>query len=309
MLKTFLKKKVVMVTSVLLLLLLLIMSCSCGSATQMPQYARTPGQMAEINNGVVALIAPVFSIAQAEGEEGDAPAEDALTAEEQEEAQSISYRIYCTGAFIAENLVLTAQHCIDDAEEEGQRVRIGTYDDYIDTQATFRNRRWRYFDIVASDAANDLALLRLAEGEPNLRSYEILELALADPRNGEFVFCMGHPRGLGWTLTYGVVSQATRVGAAATPGNDTRTIFVQSSAQAFFGNSGGPLMNSDNQIIGVVSRGGPWHIVMSVHISMIREFICASDENSLHLCTYFLSAGAESTPEAPLQMTVQGHQR
>ena len=309
MVKTFLKKKALMAVSVLVLLLLLIMSCSCGSATQMPQYARTPGQMAEINNGVVALIAPVLSFAEAEGEEGDAPAEDALTTEEQEETQSISYRIYCTGAFIAENLVLTAQHCIDDAEEEGQRVRIGTYDDYIDTQATFRNRRWRYFDIVASDSGNDLALLRLAEGEPSLRSYEILELALADPRNGEFVFCMGHPRGLGWTLTYGVVSQATRVGAAATPGNDNRTIFVQSSAQAFFGNSGGPLMNSDNQIIGVVSRGGPWHVVMSVHISMIREFICASDENSLHLCTYFLSAGAGSSPEAPLQMTVQGHQR
>ena len=304
MLKTLFTKPVIMITSALVLL---IMSCSCGSSTQMPQYARTPSQMAHINNGVVALVAPRVLLGNAspasEPEERSVNVED-LT---DEEAQSLTYRIYCTGAFIGEGLVLTAYHCVDTLHEEGRRVHIGTYDDYIDTQATFRHRRWRYFDIAASDPANDLAILRLSSGESRIEEYEILDLANNEPRNGEFVFSLGHPRGLGWTLTYGVVSQATRVGNAATPGNDETTIYVQSSAQAFFGNSGGPLMNSDNEIIGVVSRGGPWHIVMSVHLRMIRSFLCNTDLSTLSQCSYFLSAGPET--HRAYEMTVLGHQR
>jgi len=307
MLKTFFRRPTVIALAATILL---IVSCSCGSATQMPQYARSPEQMSEINSAVVALVRP--SITLGLSSTTAAPEHQDVEVSSEEEAQSITYRIYCTGAFINEDTVLTAHHCIDDRHEAGQQVQVGTYDDYMDTQATFARRRWHYFDIIAVDPSNDLALLRLSAGESRAFDHGVLELATDDPRNGEFVFAMGHPRGLGWTLTHGVVSQATRVGNAASPGNDSATIFVQSSAQAYYGNSGGPLMNSRNQIIGVVSRGGPWHIVMSVHVRVIRPFICDSSPSLIESCSYsFLSAEEPSraTPSPPFEVTILGHQR
>jgi len=99
------------------------------------------------------------------------------------------------------------------------------------------------------DAKRDLAVLALEEplrGEP-------LELAPDAPAVGTPVWHVGHPMApatdpkegltkglLAWSLTDGIVSQ---VGPTS----------VQSTAEVASGSSGGPLVNADGEVVGVVS--------------------------------------------------------
>ena len=67
------------------------------------------------------------------------------------------------------------------------------------------------------------------------------------PEVGSDVYVIGHPVGLGWTVTRGVVS-ATRKAGEAGP-----TPLIQTDAAISPGNSGGPLLDRDGRLLGVVS--------------------------------------------------------
>lgn len=88
---------------------------------------------------------------------------------------------------------------------------------------------------------------------------------------------MGHPLGLGWTLTAGVVSSEARHGWDIDyEGNGVpRPLFIQHDAEVYFGNSGGVVLNDDNEIVGVVSQvhSVATHLAMSVHTDAINEFL------------------------------------
>lgn len=89
----------------------------------------------------------------------------------------------------------------------------------------------------------DLALLKI-EGD-NLKT-----LALGDStklRVGEWVFAIGHPWGQRWVVTAGIMS-AMRTAKLA---DDLTTHYIQSDVGLAPGNSGGPLLNADGQVVGI----------------------------------------------------------
>jgi S1-C subfamily serine protease len=97
---------------------------------------------------------------------------------------------------------------------------------------------------------NDIAVLELEE-PPVVRP-----LTLADStktRIGEPVLTIGSPFNLTQTLTAGIVSQRTRL-VAIEYDSETRQVpnLIQFDAAANFGNSGGPLLNSKGEVIGMV---------------------------------------------------------
>jgi serine protease Do len=96
--------------------------------------------------------------------------------------------------------------------------------------------------IVGSDAAIDLALLKVeATGLPALPLSDYNKL-----RQGEVVFAFGSPDGLPNSVTMGVVSAAARQ-----PDADSPMVFVQTDAPVNPGNSGGPLINADGEVVGI----------------------------------------------------------
>jgi serine protease Do len=99
---------------------------------------------------------------------------------------------------------------------------------------------------VGGDADMDVALLRLRDS----RAWPHVELgASAGVQVGDWVLAMGHPLGLGQTVTLGIVSGTGRMlGADAAFHADD---FLQTDAAINEGNSGGPLFDMNGRVIGI----------------------------------------------------------
>jgi serine protease Do len=99
-----------------------------------------------------------------------------------------------------------------------------------------------------TDSKHDLAFI-----EPPV-NVDLPEIKLGDPgliKDGDQVIAIGHPYGLNYSATQGVVSKVDRIRDGLK--------FIQIDAAINPGNSGGPLVNSIGEVIGVNSfiiRGG-----------------------------------------------------
>jgi len=127
--------------------------------------------------------------------------------------------------------ILTNNHVI-----EGGRQLSVTLADKTKHKATLLER----------DPANDLALLKI---EPRGK---MPYLKMGDSENlqvGQKVLAIGNPFGLEGTLTVGVISSMGRT-IADQSGRELEGL-VQTDAAINFGNSGGPLLDSQGNVIGI----------------------------------------------------------
>ena len=137
--------------------------------------------------------------------------------------------------------ILTNNHVIDSAEE----VYVKFTDETV-VQA----------EIVGSDVYSDIAVLSVDE------EYIIAVAEIGsseDARLGDTVFAIGAPidSAYSWSVTRGIVSGKDRlVEVELTSGNTTTPMIVntiQTDAAINSGNSGGPLANSNGEVIGITS--------------------------------------------------------
>jgi putative serine protease PepD len=133
----------------------------------------------------------------------------------------------------ADGKIITNEHVVDGAQQV--TVKIGTTGKEI--PAT----------VVAADASKDLALLKVDAGSTSLKA-----LTLGDSGSlqvGDNVYAVGNPFGLDHTLTSGIVSALHR--DLQSPNGTTISGAIQTDAALNPGNSGGPLLNADGEVIGV----------------------------------------------------------
>jgi putative serine protease PepD len=103
--------------------------------------------------------------------------------------------------------------------------------------------------LIGVDTRNDLALIKIDPGARKLTT-----LPLGDSRNllvGQRVLAIGNPFGFQSTLTTGVVSSLGRT--VQTGENTFIDEAIQTDAAINRGNSGGPLLNSHGDVIGINS--------------------------------------------------------
>ena len=101
--------------------------------------------------------------------------------------------------------------------------------------------------VVGTDKSTDLAVIKV-----NAPSSELHPLSVGnsgDLQVGDGVVAIGSPFGLEETVTSGIVSALHR--AIEAPNNFTINDSIQTDAAINHGNSGGPLLNSQGQVVGV----------------------------------------------------------
>jgi serine protease Do len=96
--------------------------------------------------------------------------------------------------------------------------------------------------VVAFNAGKDLAFLQAAA--PSGLTWRALPVSKEGVREGDSIVAMGHPFGLPFTVTRGIVSGVDERG---NPFVD----HVQHDAGVNPGNSGGPLLNAKGEVVGV----------------------------------------------------------
>ncbi len=94
-------------------------------------------------------------------------------------------------------------------------------------------------NIIYTDALNDLAFVKI----PEVFNGNDVKLASSLPSAGESIIAIGHPLGLRFTATQGIISKSDR--------KFNNIDYLQVDAAINPGNSGGPLINEKGEIIGV----------------------------------------------------------
>ena len=128
--------------------------------------------------------------------------------------------------------IVTNEHVVDNADSVSVR---------------FWNGNTYKASVVGSDQSTDLAVIKVDAPESVLHP-----LTLGDSSKvkvGDAVVAIGSPFGLEETLTGGIVSAVHRQMQA--PNNFTINDSIQTDAAINHGNSGGPLLDSSAQVIGV----------------------------------------------------------
>jgi S1-C subfamily serine protease len=107
-------------------------------------------------------------------------------------------------------------------------------------------------EVIAQDRTNDLALLR-ADGRPTQAKPLWQTARPSRARTGEQLLLLGSPFGLGGSVTTGIVSRVTKQ-------------YFQTDAAANPGNSGGPAVDRDGHVVGILVMGGGENVNFAVRI-------------------------------------------
>ena len=157
--------------------------------------------------------------------------------------------------------------------------------------------------LVGSCSLSDVAVLKIQ------RDPGVTPLALADSDAiaiGEPVVTLGSPFDLTGTITAGIVSQRDRFEEIGSDGG-SRWIanLIQFDAPANFGNSGGPLVNADGQVVGlIIARVGPASgegVSYAVSANKVRRVADAIIEGGVFQYPWLGVEGGDLTPKAAEQ--------
>ena len=140
-----------------------------------------------------------------------------------------------SGVIISEDgYIVTNNHVVDGATKLRVKLNDGrTYD----------------AELIGKDSATDIALLKIDE-----ESLPTLPFGSSDNlRLGEWVLAIGSPYNLQSTITAGIVSAKARsLGALSNDPNDfSIESFIQTDAAVNPGNSGGALVNTRGELVGI----------------------------------------------------------
>jgi putative serine protease PepD len=131
--------------------------------------------------------------------------------------------------------VITNQHVVDGAES---------------VEVTFWNGKTYDATVVGSDPSTDVAVLDVDAPASLLEPLELADSSQVEVGDG--VVAIGSPFGLEQTVTTGIVSALHRQITA--PNNFAIDDAIQTDAAINHGNSGGPLLDMDGNVVGVNSQ-------------------------------------------------------
>jgi S1-C subfamily serine protease len=166
-----------------------------------------------------------------------------------------------TGFYVTSDLVITNQHVVEDSVF----VNLKTFDGN-----TFTG------NVLNTDIATDLALLKV-----NVSGVPLSLESNCSVKRREEVFTVGHPKGYTYSTTRGIVS-SIRVMPNPFYSAVGSKQYIQIDAAINSGNSGGPLFNKNEKVIGVNTWGRTdgQSLNFAVHCNELRKFL---NKNKINL--------------------------
>lgn len=137
--------------------------------------------------------------------------------------------------------IITNNHVISEAAASPDKFKLSVI---------FNDGKQAPANLVGRDPETDLAVLKV----DNVDKLSVARLGDSDRvRVGDQVMAAGAPLGLRSTDTQGIISALHRAVPLSGEGSDTKTVIdaVQTDASINHGNSGGPLVNMNSEVIGI----------------------------------------------------------
>ncbi len=176
-----------------------------------------------------------------------------------------------TGFIVGDGLVVTNHHVISNPEtgELASRVLVKDADGNTSLSPGLLYRQ----------ASKDIAIIKMGHGEKDAHS---LTLFRGELRQGDEVAALGHPKGFEFTFSMGYISA---VRDAASFSERFAGKWVQHSAPISRGNSGGPLLNRQAEVIAMNSwyhdEGSDQNLNFAIAASEIDAALRDSSNRSL----------------------------
>ena len=143
------------------------------------------------------------------------------------------HRYPASGIAYAADLVLTADHVV--TREDNLRI------------ATAEGKTFSV-TVAGRDPSSDLALLRLSE-----KAWTPAKVSQAAPKVGQLVLALGRPGDEGVQASWGII---TAIGGPTRTGRGgLLDEYIQTETTSYPGFSGGPLINTEGQVLGLNTSG------------------------------------------------------
>ncbi len=152
------------------------------------------------------------------------------------QVRNIPQRASGSGVLVSEDgYIVTNNHVIDEAEE---------------IKVTLSNKKSYNAKLIGTDPSSDLAMLKIeAKGLPFILYGNSDQVKL-----GQWVLAVGYPLNLETTVTAGIISAKARsLGLNSRRSTSPIESFIQTDAAVNQGNSGGALINTNGELVGIVS--------------------------------------------------------
>lgn len=162
-----------------------------------------------------------------------------------------------------DGLIVTNAHVVQDSGGVANRITVVLGEDELDAR------------LLGTDPSTDIAVLKV---DPGSRKLKVLTLADSSRLDvGDSVYAIGSPFGLEGSMTEGIISALNRTIDSPNPQFRIRGA-IQTDAAVNPGNSGGPLINAEGQVVGIntqiASRTGEFSgIAFAIPSNMVKEVV------------------------------------
>lgn len=196
-------------------------------------------------------------------------------------------RPYCTGVYVAQDLILSARHCavyaMSYSYPDGVMEALMELADTTGTQIRFNVQaeeknlgenptRLNKGVVISQDKDHDLVLIRVSGYNPPHRYVKVASTVEV----GDSVIVVGGPKGLLFTYMPGTVAAIRPDIPGVNDGLGIHGPFIQVFSSIAPGCSGGGVFNTDGELIGIVSftMRAP-NQGFAIHLQSINKFLSA----------------------------------